>query len=218
MAGSSFDSALQKQPRRSIQRLIPAGVQVSIEALAFKPSKDIRMKDEILIYSDHTAPLEAQSRSANTAEKRIDPRCTLVVQALVAIPSMPSRAYGICEVSRSGMFLAFRNARSTNLELEQGNIGPGTDLEIAFTVSQEESRYRVRIRARIVRITSLGIGVQFATRNPPQLAPLRELFPPADAEVAYANQQRDSVQDPRGRQTLLAPPKTTGWQDWELLD
>lgn len=175
------------------------------------------MKDEILIYTDDPDALE-KGPGSNPADKRIDPRCTLVVQALVSIPSVPPRAYAICEVSRSGMFLAFRNSRSTILELEQGDIGPGTDLEIAFTVSQSKTKYRIRVRARIVRITSQGIGVQFATRNPPQLAPLRALFPPAGETVGYANPRDRSEKDADDRRTLLAPPKSSAWQDWELLD
>ena len=173
------------------------------------------MKDEI---PSHTAPCERNHRSANDPDKRIDPRCTLVVQAFVAIPSIPSRAYGICEVSRSGMFLAFTDARSTRLELEQNNIGPGTDLEVAFTVSQAGAKYRIRVGARIVRMTSHGIGVQFATRNPPQLAPLRELFPPPEAVVDDTNPPDRDLPGPEIRKTLSAPLDTTGWQDWELVD
>jgi hypothetical protein len=49
------------------------------------------MKDEILIYTDDPDALE-KGPSSNPADKRIDPRCTLVVQALVSIPSVPPRA------------------------------------------------------------------------------------------------------------------------------
>lgn len=172
------------------------------------------MKNEVSTHSDQPG----HDRIANDADKRIDPRCPLVVEAFVAIPSMQSRAYGICEVSRSGMFLAFRDARSTRLELEQNNIGPGTDLEVAFTASQADARYRIRVRARIVRVTTHGIGVQFATRNPPQLAPLRELFPPAGEDVAYTNPQDRGLDRFEATPTRSAPSDTAGWQDWKLVD
>ena len=63
-----------------------------------------------------------------------------------------------------------------------------------------------------------GIGLQFVTHNPPQLAALREFLPrggttsasPAQNDVAHASQ--------RQKQIVQKPSDTSGWQDWELLD
>ena len=149
---------------------------------------------------------------------RLDPRCEVETQAFVAMPNLPSRAYQVCEMSRGGMFLGFRDARSTALELERADVVSGTPVEIAFAVNLSGERHRVNVRARITRITPLGIGVQFTTRNPPQLAALRELFARA-GEVAVPDAGAAHKQaGGREKRILNKPEDSAGWQDWELQD
>jgi hypothetical protein len=116
------------------------------------------------------------------------------------------------------MFLAFTDERSTRLEMEQHNIDPGTNVEVAFAVSVRNAKYRFSVRARIVRISSHGIGVQFATRNPPQLAALRELFPADEEGVEFANRHEGISQGRERRRTLSVPSDAASWKDWELVD
>jgi hypothetical protein len=162
-------------------------------------------------------PVARQPKARGAAE-RTDPRTSLAVQAMVAIPSLPPRAYGVCEISRGGMFLAFRNARSTRLELEQHKIEPGTAIEVAFTAALPDAKHRLRVQARIARITQHGIGIQFARRNPPQLAALRELFAQAELEpAAHAALPERPVAGERQR-TRVEPPDSASWQAWGLED
>jgi hypothetical protein len=163
-------------------------------------------------------PMEKNHRKVADANKRIDPRCALAIQAFVAIPSLQSRTYGICEISRGGMFLAFSDARSTKLELEQNDIEPGTNVEVAFSVSLPDGKHRFRVRARIARITAHGIGVQYVTHNPPQLAALRELFSRAGADMEAPDPQTLDLDATAAKRMLANPSASTAWQDWELVD
>lgn len=167
----------------------------------------------------HAELLERIKRRSVASNKRIDSRCELAAQAFVAVPSLKSRAYEVLEISRSGMFLAFRDAKSTREEFERHSIEPGTSVEVAFSAPLTEGRHRFSVRASIARITRQGIGVQFATRNPPQLAALRELFPDASEDKASENsQERVSHRAPERKLQLKRPPDTSGWLDWELED
>jgi len=165
---------------------------------------------------------ESQTESAQKmrgANQRFDPRRELTTQAFVAIPSLPSRAYAICEISRSGMFLGFKDARSTQLELEQGGVEPGVYVDIAFAVQLAGDRHRFSVRARIARITKQGIGVQFTTRNPPQLSALGELFSQPGNEITAAGGQDRPAKVPERQQTRSKPlPEQSAWKDWELMD
>jgi hypothetical protein len=163
-------------------------------------------------------PLEKNDRKLADENRRNDPRCALKIQAFVAIPSLQSRAYGICEISRGGMFLAFKDARSTKLELEQNDIGAGTHVEVAFSVSLPDGKYRFRVRARIARITAYGIGVQFITHNPPQLAALREVFSQGGADLEDEGPQIRASDAAEAKRLLANPTASTAWQNWELVD
>lgn len=163
-------------------------------------------------------PLEKNDGDIDGENKRTDPRCALAIQAFVAIPSLQSRAYGICEISRGGMFLAFKDARSTKLELEQNDIETGTHVEVAFSVSLPDGKHRFRVRARIARITRYGIGVQFITHNPPQLAALRELFSHAGAGLGIADPQTRKKDATEARRMLANPSAASAWQEWELVE
>lgn len=118
------------------------------------------------------------------AKQRTDPRLALDTQAFVSIASLPTRAYSVREISRSGMFLGFRDPRSTRQELERNGIDQETPVDIAFVVASGETKDRFNVGARIRRITRDGIGVVFVTRNPPQLAALREIFSHAAVDEA----------------------------------
>ena len=155
----------------------------------------------------------------HSTDKRKDPRFNFITQALVTIISLPSRAYEACNISLGGMFLAFKDPRSTWMELEMNGIGPSAHVEIAFAALLPDARHRFRVRARIARITKHGIGVQFARRNPPQLGPLRVFFPDAGWEVTSTNPaNRASKKGSERTQTLSKPSDASGWQDWELED
>ena len=157
---------------------------------------------------------------ADEANKRVDRRCEIAAQAFVAIPSLPSRAYEISEISRGGMFLGFKDARSTALELEQRGVEAGVHVDIAFAVTLPDARHRFGVRARISRITQRGIGVQFATRNPPQLAALRELFsaPGEQSAAVVSGPPGSNRAQAREKKVLQKPADSAAWDDWELLD
>lgn len=161
------------------------------------------------------SPARPRQPVRHDANKRIDPRYSVAAQAFVAIPSLTSRAYKVREISRSGMFLAFKEAQSTLLEYEQNNIERGAHVDIAFAFTLSDTRYRFSVPARITRITKHGIGVQFTTHNPPQLAALRELFEQADTAPGLRAPPDQASEKSR---VLKDPPETSAWQDWELLD
>lgn len=132
----------------------------------------------------------ARLASSEDAQKlRNDPRCELIAHAFVTVPSLPPRVYTLQEISRGGMFLRFRDSSTTRSELEQNGVESGTDVDVAFSVSSGEEKYRFDVRASIVRITRQGIALKFMTHNPPQLAALRELFARAGANAAADNEK-----------------------------
>ena len=161
-----------------------------------------------------------EGQGADGVSKRVDPRCEVGAQAFVTVTTLPPRAYDIGEISRGGMFLGFKDARSTALELERAGVEPGTYIDIAFAVTLPDDCHRFSVRARISRITQQGIGVQFTTRNPPQLAALRDLFsaavdqhpPTVESDPAPAAGERPE------KRIVKKPDESNAWKDWELLD
>lgn len=152
------------------------------------------------------------------ADARVDPRLALVVQAIVEIGGLTPRTYGICELSRSGMFLAFKDEGSTRTDLERNLVDPGTRCEIAFAATIKGEQEWVRVTAEIVRITRHGIGVRFSTRNPPQLSALKDLFMRVEREApprAYSSTEQDGR---KGEAVREDPAKTDSWRDWQLIE
>ncbi len=172
------------------------------------------------------APTDGDAVAGNgdsrPSNKRTDPRHSFAAQALVAIPGLPSRAYEVREISRGGMFLAFRELRSTLLDFEQNDVETGASVEVAFTFSRPDGRHQFSVRGTISRITRQGIGVRFATHNPPQLAALRELFAGAMVESqggpGTAARPLPGSAKPAQRRILERPADDTAWADWKLLD
>lgn len=119
---------------------------------------------------------QESSNSAIHGESRVDPRVALAVQAVVEFDGLAARSYGVCEISRGGMFLAFKDTAATLKEYEKQEIQAGSSCEVAFSVSLPHHRQHLRIAAKIVRITEHGIGVRFKPRDPPQLVALNYLF------------------------------------------
>jgi hypothetical protein len=109
-------------------------------------------------------------------ESRVDPRVALAVQAEVELEGLAPRGYGVCEISRGGMFLAYKDPEATLQEYEHHGIDGGTACDIAFSVQLPGHRQHLRLSATIVRITEHGIGVQFKPHDPPPLAALNQLF------------------------------------------
>jgi hypothetical protein len=107
---------------------------------------------------------------------RIDPRVALAVQAVVEFDELPARSYGVCEISRGGMFLAFKDPEVILQEYEKHGIGSGSHCEVAFSVTLPHHRQHLRVPAEVVRVTEHGIGIKFVPRDPPQLAALKRLF------------------------------------------
>lgn len=167
---------------------------------------------------------QAASRGAASDEsrRRSDPRCRIEAKAFVAIPGLTSRAYDLVEISRGGMFLGFREAHSTLLDFEQNSVETGVSVEVAFAVSLPDGIQRFSVRGKISRITRQGIGVQFSTHNPPQLAALREIFNGvqkralAGPDASAGNPPE--AERPERRRTLEKPSEDAAWADWELLD
>lgn len=165
--------------------------------------------------------LRAQSGGVNSnrqdsRNKRLDPRMDLVTQAFVTIVPLSARAFQIREVSRGGMFLAFKDSMTLG-DIQGAGIDRGTDAEIAFAVVQDGARHAFNVRARIARITPKGIGFQFHTRNPPQLAGLRELFKSAPEDPAAAMLPETTSARETVRRVIQKPADDTGWQDWEII-
>ena len=131
-------------------------------------------------FSDSPAPgpqrVAAGASSGQGRNLREDPRKDLDTQAFVSVASLPTRAYAVREISRGGMFLGFRDPRSTRQELEQNGIDREAPVDIAFVVTRGDTKDRFSVRAKVRRITRDGLGVAFLTHNPPQLAALRDLF------------------------------------------
>lgn len=155
---------------------------------------------------------------SDTSSKRTEPRTELTTQAFVSIPPLNSRAFQILEVSRSGMFLAFIDAATTLFEMERGAVEKGANVEVAFAVPVGGQRHRVSVRARIARITRQGLGVEFYTRNPPQLAALREIFSSAVNKAPVSSQRREPNLIKEKSRVIEKPSDSSGWQAWELLD
>ena len=159
---------------------------------------------------------------SDPSNKRSEPRHRFTAQAFVAIAGLPSRAYEVREISRGGMFLGFRELRSTLLDFEQNDVETGVAVEVAFAVSRPDGRHQFSVRGTISRITRQGIGVQFTTHNPPQLGALRELFAGASAQRPAAQKGADRGKADAAtqvkRQTLAKPADDAAWTDWELLD
>ena len=108
--------------------------------------------------------------------KRADPRINLNAQAFVSIPPLTTKLFNSTEISRGGMFLAFKDSSSTLNEMEHRGIDIGNSVEINFSVTLKEKIHRIQVRAKIVHFTPKGIGVEFVTHNPPQLAEINDLF------------------------------------------
>lgn len=109
-------------------------------------------------------------------ESRIDPRVALVVQAVVEIDKLAPRSYGVCEISRGGMFLAYQDSAETFEELKTQSVKDGAFCEIAFSVHLPGHREDLTLAANIVRITEHGIGVKFQPHDPPPLGSIAQLF------------------------------------------
>ena len=88
----------------------------------------------------------------------------------------PTADYGVCELSKTGMFLAFTNADTTKQSLTDNLVQPGTELHIAFSVPVGGRKLRCELPAEIARITEHGIGVRFLTNDPSQLSDLIDEF------------------------------------------
>jgi hypothetical protein len=144
--------------------------------------EDVHMKYENTTSSiqqgyDAKADLEnAEYRPSLRGDSRSFPRFAYPVRTSVEMPFLRTKEYGICDFSRSGMFLAFTDIRATRLSLQQNGIGPGTDLVIRFTISLPDATHRCRVQARLARITTHGIGIRFTPRNPWQIAALADLL------------------------------------------
>ena len=188
----------------------------------------IAMKLEFIPYPQpeeegpHSGRAEAREAAPSRSGKRSDPRCRIEAKAFVAIPGLTSRAYEVGEISRGGMFLGFREAHSTLLDFEQNGVETGVSVEVSFAVSLPDGPQRFSVRGQISRITRQGIGIRFATHNPPQLAALREVFSGVREEsepgsAASAQEAAEAVQVERKRM-LKKPSDDAAWASWELLD
>lgn len=170
---------------------------------------------------DDDRPAAGEAAQSGT-NKRSDPRCRVEAKAFVAIPGLTSRAYDIVEISRGGMFLGFREMHSTLLDFEQNSVETGVAVEVAFAVSLPDGPQRFSVTGQISRITRRGIGVQFSTHNPPQLAALREIFN-GDREssaptMTASTGNTPQVTQPDQKRTLEKPSEDAAWANWELLD
>ena len=168
---------------------------------------------------DLNKPVQLVAKSGHDpVGNRADPRTELVTQAFVSIPPLKTRAFQVSEISRGGMFLAFKDATTTLIEMEHAGIEKGWSVDIAFAVSSAEKKHRISVRATIARISRHGLGVEFVTHNPPQLAGLRELFPTAfNADHDQAKQSK-STPACSAKTVLDKPLASADWEDWKIED
>ena len=137
---------------------------------------------------DAKADLEnAAYRPSLRGDSRSHPRFAYPVRTSVEMPFLPTKEYGICDFSRSGMFLAFTDIRATRLTLARNRIGPGTDLVVRFTISLPDATHCCRVQARLARITTHGIGIRFTPRNPWQIAALADLLSRAHEDAVSSD-------------------------------
>ncbi len=118
------------------------------------------------------------------AERRAHERFALAVQAAVTIPQHPTRDFGVCEFSETGMFLAFIGAQLNRQSLENNGIQAGSELKVTFSVPVGGRKSTCDLDATIVRMTDHGIGVAFLPERPEQLLALIDAF-------AAAQQSKD---------------------------
>jgi hypothetical protein len=146
------------------------------------PKEDVHMKCENTKspvrqgFAPRAEPQNEEHRPAFRGDNRSHPRFAYPVRTSVELPSLRTKEYGLCDFSRSGMFLAFTDVRATRLTLERNRIEPGTDLVVRFTVSLPDATHCCRVQARLARITTHGIGIRFTPRNPWQIAALADLL------------------------------------------
>jgi hypothetical protein len=81
------------------------------------------------------------------------------------------------------MFLAFKDVHAATRNFEDHLIDSGKDLTIRFAISLHGNRHQCQVRARIIRVTQRGIGVEFGDHNPWQLAALVDMFSQAYPET-----------------------------------
>jgi len=129
---------------------------------------------------------EQEKQLAKAVEKRIHRRFACAVRVSVEIPFLPTMDFGARNLSRSGMFLAFTDVHAATHNFEDNLIDSGKDLTIRFAISLHGTRHQCQVRARIIRVTQRGIGVEFGDHNPWQLAELFDMFARAYPETDAA--------------------------------
>jgi len=220
--GMACSSPVKGRPKTSMHNFYQRTVAFEQSTFTGKPRARSDVKswklEQIPNSGNDTQPrrgsIDASRQQAKN--KRLDPRRDLVTQAFVTMVPLSARAFQLQEVSRGGMFLAFKDSM-TLAEIQGVGIDRGTDAEIAFAVVQDGARHAFNVRARIARITPKGIGFQFHTRNPPQLAGLRELFRSAAGDAAVATMPETTAAREIVRRVIQKPPDDSGWQDWEII-
>ena len=98
------------------------------------------------------------------------------MQAAVTIPQHPTRDFGVCELSETGMFLAFIGAQLSRQSLEKDGVQAGSELKVTFSVPVGGRKSTCDLTAEIVRVTDHGIGVAFLPERPAQLLALIDAF------------------------------------------
>jgi hypothetical protein len=134
------------------------------------------------------------------------------------MPPLMTRVGELREISRGGLYLAFKDAVTTLFEMENAEIDVGAYADIAFNAPLDGVPHRVNLRSRIARVDHRGIGVQFVTHNPPQLVVLRGYLPPDEHKTVAPTVLQHANPPGRRRQAIKKAPAGSGWQDWKLLD
>jgi hypothetical protein len=172
--------------------------------------------DEGLLADDSRCP--AGEPEATPDERRLDPRVVIRSLAAVSMPPLTTRIGELREISRGGLFVAFKDAVTTHFEMESAEIDVGAYAEIAFSAPLDGELHRVHLRSRIARVDHKGIGVQYVTHNPPQLGVLRDYLPRVEKTQVPPSVLRHTNPPGRRRQVVKKAPDNSGWQDWQLLD
>ena len=134
------------------------------------------------------------------------------------MPPLATRFAELRDISRGGLFLAFKDPVTTLFEMQSAEIDVGACAEIAFSAPLDGRHHRVNLRGLITRVERKGIGVTFTTHNPPQLGVLRDYLPPLEKRQVPQTVRRHTAPPGRRRQVVKQAPATSGWQDWQLVD
>lgn len=77
-------------------------------------------------------PVNPAPEDPEGPNKRLHPRFAMAVRATVEMPFLPTTELGVCDLSRSGMFLAFADGTFARARRADNLVGPGAALSVSL--------------------------------------------------------------------------------------